>query len=123
MAIHNKSHKNHALISLNKKRKNVTPINQTLNGFCGVEIPLICLKIADCCEFLREIPDNSVQLICIDPPYNLELAGWDFYENYMQWASRWLNEAYRVLSDTGNIVIFGGTQFRGVKFGDLIDII
>jgi len=77
----------------------------------------------DCCDFMKSIPDESVQLICIDPPYNLELAGWDIYDNYIDWAEKWLDEAYRVLSKNGSMVIFGGIQFRDVKSGDLIDII
>lgn len=84
---------------------------------------MICLNIMDCCDFLKQIPDKSVQLICIDPPYNLELAAWDIYDNYIEWASKWIDEAYRVLSDSGSIVIFGGIQFRDVKSGDIIDII
>ncbi len=123
MAIHNKSHHNHALMSLNKMRKDNTLKNKTTADFDPPEKPVICLNIMDCCDFLKEIPDNSIQLICIDPPYNLELAGWDIYDNYIEWASQWLNEAYRVLSESGSIVIFGGIQFRGVKSGDLIDII
>ena len=59
----------------------------------------------------------------LTPPYNLELAGWDIYENYIEWAAQWLDEAYRVLSKNGSMVIFGGVQFRDVKSGDLIDII
>lgn len=123
MAIHNKSHHNHALMSLNKMRKDKTLKNKTASDFEVPEKPMICLSIMDCCEFLKKIPDSSVQLICVDPPYNLELAGWDVYDNYIEWASQWLDEAYRVLADSGSMVIFGGIQFRDVKSGDLIDII
>lgn len=84
---------------------------------------MICLHIGDCCEFLKCIPDGSVQLICIDPPYNLDLAHWDAYENYISWAEGWLNEAWRVLSASGSLVIFGGIQFREHKGGDLLDLI
>lgn len=122
MAIHNKSHHNHALMSINKMRKdNKFEIkNGTLSN---VEKSIICLNVMDCCDFLKDIPDNSIQLICIDPPYNLELETWDIYDNYIEWAAKWLHEAYRVLSNTGNMVIFGGIQFRDVKSGDIIDII
>ena len=48
---------------------------------------------------------------------------WDTHSNYIAWASRWLDEAYRVLSPNGSCVIFGGTQFQDVKSGDLIEII
>ena len=123
MAIHNKSHHNHALMSLNRMRKDNTLKNKTEQDFERPERSLICLKITDCLDFLKEIPDESVQLICIDPPYNLELAGWDIYDNYIEWAAKWLDEAYRVLSRSGSLVIFGGIQFRDVKSGDLIDII
>lgn len=123
MAIHNKSHHNHALMSLNKMRKDNTLKNKTATNFDIPEKSIICHNISDCCEFLKRIPDNSIQLICIDPPYNLELAGWDTYDNYIEWASEWLDEAYRVLSNSGSMVIFGGIQFRDVKSGDLIDII
>ena len=123
MAIHNKSHYNHALMSLNKMRKDKTLKHKTAKDFTTPEKPIICLKIMDCSDFLKSLPDESIQLICIDPPYNLELAGWDIYENYIEWAAKWLDEAYRVLSKNGSMVIFGGIQFRDVKSGDLIDII
>lgn len=123
MAIHNKSHYNHALMSLNKMRKDNTLKYKTAADFEAPEKSMICLKIMDCCDFLKTIPDESVQLICVDPPYNLELAGWDIYNNYIEWAAKWLDESYRVLSKNGSMVIFGGIQFRDIKSGDLIDII
>lgn len=123
MAIHNKSHHNHALMTLNKTRKNNTMKYKTAKDFSCHKEPIITLNIMDCCDFLRQLPDESVQLICLDPPYNLELAGWDIYNNYIEWASKWLDEAYRVLSKSGSLVIFGGIQFRDAKSGDLIDVI
>ena len=78
---------------------------------------------ADCIEVLKKIPNESVQLILLDPPYNLDLADWDTYDDYIGWAKKWIEEAYRVLSPTGSCVIFGGTQFQGIKSGDLIEII
>lgn len=123
MAIHNKSHHNHALMSLNKMRKENTLKDKKAVDFQAPVHPMICLKIMDCIDFLKSLPNESVQLICVDPPYNLELADWDIYNNYIEWASKWLIEAYRVLSKNGNMIIFGGIQFRDVKSGDLIDII
>lgn len=123
MAIHNKSHHNHALMSLNKMRKDNMLKRKTLADFGRSEKAMLCLNIMDCCDFLKTIPDGSIQLICIDPPYNLELAGWDIYDNYIEWAAKWLDEAYRVLAKNGSMVIFGGIQFRDAKSGDLIDII
>ena len=77
----------------------------------------------DCMETLKRIPNESVQLVLLDPPYNLNLTEWDNRTDYMEWAARWINEAYRALAPNGNMVIFGGTQFQGVNTGDLIEII
>ncbi len=123
MAIHNRSHHNHALMSLNKMRKDNTLKHKSSADFIAPDKVKVLHCIADCMDFLKSLPDESVQLICIDPPYNLELAGWDIYDNYIEWAAQWLDEAYRVLSPNGSLVIFGGIQFRDVKSGDLIDII
>lgn len=125
MAIHNKSHYNHGLMSINKMRKdNAKSLKMmTAEDFKKPDRPVVCLQIKDCCDFLRSLPDESVQFICIDPPYNLELAGWDIYDDYISWAKEWIDEAYRVLSKSGSMAIFGGVQFRDVKSGDLIDII
>lgn len=123
MAIHNKSHSNHALMSLNKMRKDKTIKQKSSDDFEKPDDVKILHCIMDCCDFLKDIPDESVQLICIDPPYNLELTGWDIYDNYIEWAAKWIDEAYRVLSKNGSMVIFGGIQFRDVKSGDLLDII
>lgn len=123
MAIHNKSHSNHALMSLNKMRKDNSMKQKSAKDFDTPDKVKVLHCIMDCCDFLKDLPDESVQLICIDPPYNLELAGWDIYDNYIEWAAKWLDEAYRVLSKNGNMVIFGGIQFRDAKSGDLIDII
>jgi len=80
------------------------------------------LFIQDAVDFLKKMPDASVQLILIDPPYNLDLAYWDTFENYLDWAKQWLDEIYRVLSETGNCVIFGGFQYQDLKKGDLLEI-
>lgn len=122
MAIHNKSHNNSALRSILHKNKedikNKTPIE-----LLRPEKTISLLLIEDCVKALKNIPDESIQLILIDPPYNLDLAEWDTYSNYMDWASSWLDEAYRVLAKNGSIVIFGGTQFRDERSGDITEII
>jgi site-specific DNA-methyltransferase (adenine-specific) len=82
------------------------------------------VRVGDCLDVLRALPDNSVQLIVCDPPYNIKLAHWDTFNNYIAWASQWLKECERVLSDTGNLAIFGGLQYQGeAGTGDLFDIL
>ena len=122
MAIHNKSHSNSGLMQLNKMHKDNIK-HKTSVDFVVPERSNCLLVNKDCLDLLREIPDESIQLILIDPPYNLDLAGWDTFDNYIGWAAEWLNESYRVLSKSGNMVVFGGTQFQDEKSGDLIEII
>jgi len=81
------------------------------------------LYIEDAVEFLKKIPNSSVQLVLIDPPYNLELDTWDRFENYLNWAKQWLDEIHRVLRDSGSCVIFGGFQYQDLKKGDLLEIL
>ena len=77
----------------------------------------------DCLDLLRQIPSGSIQLIICDPPYNLNLADWDNFPNYIEWAARWLQESERVLADTGSLAIFGGLQFQAeAGSGDLLEI-
>jgi len=79
---------------------------------------------ADCLDVMRKLPDNSVQLIVCDPPYNILMADWDKHADYISWATEWLLEARRVLAESGNFVIFGGLQYQGeAGSGDLLSII
>jgi site-specific DNA-methyltransferase (adenine-specific) len=83
-----------------------------------------CAVISDCLELLKKLPTGSVQLIVCDPPYNIQLASWDIHADYLAWASAWLREAERVLSETGNIVLFGGLQYQAeAGSGDLLSLI
>jgi len=80
--------------------------------------------VTDCLDCLRRLPDESVQLIVCDPPYNIQMAHWDNHRDYIDWSARWLKESERVLSKTGNIAIFGGLQYQDeAGTGDLLSII
>ena len=117
----NKSHFNAGHMAMNALKKNGVAHSSHIE----TKTPLKTyhgLFIQDAVEFLKKMPDASVQLILIDPPYNLDLAYWDTFENYLDWAKQWLDEIYRVLSDTGNCVIFGGFQYQDLKKGDLLEI-
>lgn len=122
MAIHNKSHSNSGLMAMNRMKKDNIKHKSSVD-FKIPDSTNCILLIQDCLELLKNLPNESVQLILIDPPYNLDLESWDTYENYMEWAAKWIDEAYRVLSKNGSMVIFGGTQFQDVRSGDLIEII
>lgn len=81
------------------------------------------IVVSDILECLKKIPNESVQLIIADPPYNIDIAEWDCYEDYIEWAAEWIHEAFRVLKKTGNIVIFGGFQFENPNRADLLELV
>lgn len=81
------------------------------------------IYVDDILNCLKKLPDESVQLIIADPPYNIDIAEWDSYDDYIEWASEWIHEAYRVLKKTGNIVIFGGFQFENPNRADLLELV
>lgn len=121
----NRSHRNAGHIGMNFLRKNgimhssdkaaiVPSTTETAHVVC----------VADCLEVLRRIPDETIQLVVCDPPYNINVAAWDDMSDYVDWAGEWIREVERVLSPSGNFVIFGGLQYQGeAGTGDLLSII
>jgi len=113
----NKSHFNSAHIAMNRLKKNGEFHSLTV---VGIPVPYTVhgVFIEDAVDFLQKLSSSSVQLILVDPPYNLDLDIWDSFHNYIDWAKEWLDQIYRVLSDSGNCVIFGGFQYQDLKKGD-----
>ncbi|MBR8828400.1 MAG: site-specific DNA-methyltransferase [Gomphosphaeria aponina SAG 52.96 = DSM 107014] len=118
----NKSHFNSGHIALNKLKKNGKQHSSVINSV-NIKKSLHGIYVQDAVEFLKKLPDSSVQLILVDPPYNLDLDYWDTFDNYLDWAKSWVDEIYRVLDDSGNCVIFGGFQYQDLKKGDLLEIL
>ena len=119
----NRSHFNPAHRMMNYLRKTGTPHSSETEGSLPKNTKHAILSGTDCIDLLKSLPDDSIQLIVCDPPYNLNMAGWDNFRNYIGWAAQWLNEVPRVLKDSGSIVIFGGFQFQNESGGDLLEII
>lgn len=117
----NKSHFNSGHIAMNKQKKDKVEHSSFIESKMP-EKTFHGLFVEDAIKFLTKIPDSSIQLILIDPPYNLDLAIWDTFDNYLDWAKQWLTQIHRILSDTGNCVIFGGFQYQDLKKGDLLEI-
>lgn len=66
----------------------------------------------DCIEGMKDIPDESIDLIIADPPYNLNknFGQWDESKNkniWLPWSKDWLNECQRILKKDGNIFVYG----------------
>lgn len=104
----------------------------------------------DCVAALDALPDNSVDLIFADPPYNLQLNGdlhrpdqsmvdavddhWDQFESfaaYDAFTRAWMLAARRVLKPTGSIWVIGsyhnifrvGSIMQDLGFWMLNDIV
>ena len=64
----------------------------------------------DCVEGLKQLDDNSIDLIVTSPPYNvgIDYDTWKDkmpWEDYLAWCKKWLSECFRVLKDDGRICI------------------
>nr|WP_319248691.1 site-specific DNA-methyltransferase [uncultured Celeribacter sp.] len=89
-------------------------------------IPLNQILAGDCIEAMNALPENSVDLIFADPPYNLQLRGdlhrpdnskvdavddeWDQFASfkiYDDFTREWLAAARRVLKPNGAIWVIG----------------
>lgn len=120
----NKSHFNKGHLAINSQRKKGINHSSYVNiSDHDIKETLHAVFIEDAVKALKKIPDNSIQLVLIDPPYNLDLEYWDNFENYLEWAKLWLDEIYRILRPSGNCVIFGGFQYQDLKKGDLLEIL
>lgn len=68
---------------------------------------MVTLKNGDCLELMRDIPDNSVDLILCDLPYGTTACKWD---TIIPFDKLW--EQYeRIIKDTGVIVLFSSSMF------------
>jgi modification methylase len=90
------------------------------------KLPLNQIVHGDCIEILKSFPENSVDLIFADPPYNLQLTkelyrpnmskvdavndGWDKFSTFKEYdafTTEWLSAGQRVLKETGTIWVIG----------------
>ena len=87
------------------------------------ELPVGKVLNGDCISLMQSLPENSVDLIFADPPYNLQLQKdlyrpnmtvvdgvddeWDKFDSFQQYdefCTQWLQASRRVLKDTGTSV-------------------
>jgi len=55
----------------------------------------------DCLDLIPYIKDCSIDLVFVDPPYNIKKAEWDKIDNYQAWCELWIAECSRVLKPNG----------------------
>ncbi|MGC8738404.1 MAG: DNA-methyltransferase [Candidatus Hydrogenedens sp.] len=74
--------------------------------------------LGDCIKIMQDMPDNCVDLVFADPPFNIGIK-YDVhddnmsYEEYYKWSMQWISECYRLLKENGSIYIAIGDEFAG----------
>lgn len=64
----------------------------------------------DSLEILKQYPDESIDLVFADPPYNLDKS-YNVYDDeqadhhYIEWCNQWLQEYIRILKPTGSLFV------------------
>jgi len=70
----------------------------------------------DCLEGLRSLPDESIDLVFADPPFNIGYE-YDQYDDrledqqYLDWSGQWMTEVYRVLNRHGTFWLAIGDEY------------
>lgn len=89
-------------------------------------MPLDQILHGDCLSLLATLPENSVDLVFADPPYNLQLRNdlyrpnrtkvnavndkWDRFADFKEYddfTRNWLSAVRRILKDTGTLWVIG----------------
>ncbi|MDR3596436.1 site-specific DNA-methyltransferase [Clostridium sp.] len=72
----------------------------------------------DCLEIMKQLPDESMELIFADPPFNLDKnyeSGINDYvseQEYILWTEKWLLECIRILAPGGSMFIYNLPQWN-----------
>ncbi|MDP1714897.1 MAG: site-specific DNA-methyltransferase [Anaerolineales bacterium] len=91
-----------------------------------INLPLNQILPGNCIEILNALPENSVDLVFADPPYNLQLQNdlyrpdfskvdavdnkWDKFSSFAEYDAftrAWLSATRRVMKETGTIWVIG----------------
>jgi site-specific DNA-methyltransferase (adenine-specific) len=113
-------------------------------------LPLDRILQGDCVEVLNRLPENSIDLVFADPPYNLQLHRelwrpnltkvdavadeWDQFSDfaaYDTFSEAWLRACHRVLKETGTLWVIGtyhnifrvGKLMQDIGFWILNDVV
>ena len=87
-------------------------IVQQVVGECAYTAPpnfpenlLDIIYAGDCMEMIKQLPDESVDLVVSSPPYNIGKTSNDRkpLEQYLEWQTEVLRECHRVLKSTGSL--------------------
>ena len=104
-------------------------LSKRIELFAEKKIALNTVYNIDCLEFMKKIPDNSIDLIFADPPYNLSKSNykmkfvkskgadldtnkgaWDHFKDlneFEEFTFNWLTECFRILKENGSFWVSG----------------
>ena len=68
---------------------------------------MIDLRLGDCLELMKDIPDGSVDLVLTDPPYGTTACKWD---SVIPFEPMW-EQLNRIIKPNGAICLFGSEPF------------
>ena len=60
-------------------------------------------------KLLSKIPDGYIDLVAVDPPYNMKKGDWDSFESdadFQAFTRKWISEAHKKLKPGGSIYVF-----------------
>ncbi len=101
------------------RNKTITVTDEEIKNFTFLEFPKQIKNITeienniyltDCLKSIKLIPDDSIDLILTDPPYNNRKNFGDGTVNlskreFENWNDSWIKECFRILKPTGSIYI------------------
>ena len=78
----------------------------------------------DCLEIMKDIPDETIDLVLIDPPYNIGKAKWDKWDTvgeYVEFMGKVFLEIQRVLKNNGSFYFFHNDFLQIVELQNFIN--
>ena len=84
----------------------------SLPNYSTEKVDKMDYRNCDILEYLKTIPDNSIDLTILDPPYykvtkNKWDRQWKTIEEYNEWCESWILEIGRVSKYSGSVWLFG----------------
>ena len=100
---------------IDDKKPRTSSKNNTYLSKSVKQLPLNKVILGDAIKELKKLPNESCDVIVIDPPYNI---GKDFGNNidkrelneYVSWCKEWIDESIRVMKQNGTMFIYGFSE-------------
>jgi site-specific DNA-methyltransferase (adenine-specific) len=75
------------------------------------EVPLNYIHQGDCLQYMKTLPDECVDLVVTDPPFNIGKKYESYkdnlkFEEYLHWCYKWIDECIRILKPHGSLYLF-----------------